>query len=72
MFESAGLPTISYGIQAFASRMRPMRIPRLILTPELLGKTLGRPHDMVAQRRYLELGLELLETATQGDTVLEA
>ena len=48
-----------------------MRLPRLVITPELMGKTLGMPNDAATQRRYLEIGLELLENASQGNTIVE-
>ena len=71
VFEQAGIPTVSFGIQAFRSRMIPMSIPRLVLTPELLGKTLGMPNDAATQRKYLEMGLDLLKNATEGNTWIE-
>jgi hypothetical protein len=70
-FESAGIPTITFGIRAFKNRMVPMSIPRLVLTPELLGKTLGRPHDVSTQLKYLKSGLDLLENASEGNTWVE-
>ncbi len=70
-FEAAGIPTITFGIRAFKSRMVPMSIPRLVLTPELLGKTLGRPHDVSTQLKYLKSGLDLLENASEGNTCVE-
>ena len=70
-FESAGIPTVAFGVQAFKSRMIPMRVPRLVLTPELMGKTLGMPNDVLTQRRYLEMGLNLLEVAAEGNTRVE-
>jgi hypothetical protein len=51
--------------------MVPMRLPRLVLTPELMGKTLGMPNDVLTQRRYLEMGLNLLEVAAEGNTRIE-
>jgi len=48
-----------------------MSIPRLVLTSELLGKTLGRPHDVSTQMRYLKTGLDLLENAAEGNTWIE-
>lgn len=71
MFEEAGIPTVAFGVQAFKSRMLPMSIPRLVLTPELMGKTLGRPHDEATQIGYLRAGLELLENAREGKTLIE-
>ena len=70
-FESAGIPTVAFGVQAFKSRMVPMRLPRLVLTPDLMGKTLGMPNDVLTQRRYLEMGLNLLEVAAEGNTRIE-
>ncbi len=70
-FESAGIPTITFGVRAFKNRMVPMSIPRLVITPELLGKTLGRPHDVSTQLKYLKSGLDLLENASEGNTWVE-
>jgi hypothetical protein len=48
-----------------------MSIPRLVLTPELLGKTLGMPDEAASQHRYLEIGLNLLVDAPEGNTWIE-
>jgi len=69
-FEQAGISTVSFGIMAFKSRMIPMAVPRLVFTPELLGKTLGKPDDLGSQLQYLKSGLELLENAVEGNSVL--
>lgn len=70
-FESAGIPTIAFGVRAFKSRVAPMRVPRLVITPELMGKTLGKPNDGSTQRRYLDIGLELLENGSAGNSIVE-
>ena len=62
---------MAFGVQAFKSRMLPMSIPRLVLTPELMGKTLGRPHDKATQLDYLRAGLDLFENASVGKTLVE-
>jgi hypothetical protein len=71
VFEEAGIPTVAFGVQAFKSRMLPMSLPRLVLTSELMGKTLGRPNDNAAQLDYLQAGLDLLENASEGSTWIE-
>ncbi len=71
VFEEAGIPTVAFGVQAFSSRMLPMSIPRLVLTPEMMGKTLGRPFDKATQEKYLRVGLDLLEKAREGNTLIE-
>ena len=48
-----------------------MSLPRLVLTPELLGKTLGKPHDSSTQMRYLKAGLDLLVDAEEGKAWIE-
>lgn len=50
--------------------MLPMAIPRLVITPELLGKTLGKPNDKKSQLKYLEAGLDLLENAPAGNSTV--
>lgn len=69
-FEQSGIPTVAFGITAFKSRMLPMAIPRLVITPELLGKTLGKPNDKKSQLKYLEAGLDLLENAPAGNSTV--
>ena len=70
-FESAGIPTIAFGVRAFKRREVPMQVPRLVITPELMGKTLGKPNDGSTQCRYLDIGLELLENASPGNSIVE-
>ena len=62
---------MAFGVQAFKSRMLPMSLPRLVLTPELMGKTLGRPYDRATQLVYLRAGLDMLEDASEGKTLVE-
>jgi hypothetical protein len=71
IFESAGISTVTVGVRAYKSRMVPMNIPRLVLTPELMGKTFGRPNDSDTQTKYLQIALDLLENATEGGAVVE-
>ena len=53
------------------NKMVTMKIPRLVITPELMGKTLGMPDDVTTQRQYLEIGLDLLENASERNTFVE-
>ncbi len=48
-----------------------MNVPRLVLTPELMGKTLGQPKDKDTQTKYLQTALDLLENADEGETLVE-
>ena len=71
IFESAGIATITFGVRAFMNKMVTMKIPRLVITPQLMGKTLGMPNDVTTQRMYLKIGLDLLENAPEGNTLVE-
>ena len=71
VLESAGIPTVVVGIQAFRVRLEAMRIPRLLLTPYLLGRTLGVPHDAAGQLRVVRAALRLLDEAKTGGTIID-
>ncbi|MEM9203600.1 MAG: hypothetical protein AAGC53_18315 [Actinomycetota bacterium] len=69
LLETAGIPTVMIASETFAGRMTPMSIPRLLLTPQPLGRPLGAPGDIERQRFVLNEAKTLLETATSGATV---
>lgn len=71
VFEAAGIPTVIVGIQAFRARLAAMQVPRLLLTPHLLGRTLGKPGDASGQLRVVRATLKLLEEARSGNTIVE-
>jgi hypothetical protein len=48
---------------AFQPTMNAMSLPRTVVTPNLLGRTLGAPGDVEAQRRALLAGFDLLQQA---------
>ena len=70
-FEEANIPTVAFGVRAFKSRMLPMSVPRLVLTQELMGKTLGLPNENSKQKEYLMAGLDLLENSSEGKALTE-
>jgi len=57
-------------LATFAGRLAPMKVPRLLLTPFLMGRPLGAPHDGERQLDVLRMGLELLATAVAAPTVV--
>ena len=70
LLEAAGIPTVMIASEAFAGRVVPMSVPRLVLTPQPLGRPLGAPGDRNRQRFILGEAKRLLETATEGASVL--
>jgi hypothetical protein len=71
LLEANDIPTVMIAIKAFLPRLEPMKIPRLVITPHPMGRTLGAPGDRQRQRHTLVVALKLLETATQGGSMVE-
>lgn len=71
LLEEAGIPTVIIAVRSFWPRMEPMRLPRVLLTPHLLGRPVGAPHDEAGQRATVRVALELLARAGEGGTVEE-
>jgi len=71
LLESAGIATVIVAAAAFRPRMEPMNLPRLLLTPHLMGRPLGLPGDLQTQRAILQAAFDLLEAAPAGGTMIE-
>lgn len=69
LVEEAGIPTVVVASQIFTGQLEAMHLPRVLLTPYLLGRPLGRPFDRAAQMDAVKKGLSLLETANASGTV---
>ena len=63
LIEEAGIPTVIVAVKAFETRMRMMTLPRVVLTPHLLGRPFGAPGDHATQRAVILTALKLLESA---------
>jgi hypothetical protein len=51
--------------------MEVMSLPRVVVTPFLMGRTLGLPGERNQQGQVLLTALELLESAEQGGSLIE-
>lgn len=65
------MATVVVAVRAFENRLRAMSLPRVVLTPHLMGRPLGAPGDSARQRATLLAALRLLERATEPGTVIE-
>ena len=72
LLETAGIPTVIIGIQAFRQSLAAMTPPRALITPHPMGRTIGAPGDRKRQRQVVLAALDLLETAEQAGTIVEA
>jgi len=63
LLEAAGIATVVIGIRAFLPLLQAMSLPRVVVTPNILGRTLGAPGDSSAQRSALLAAIEMLKSA---------
>ncbi|BHH83074.1 hypothetical protein [Desulforhopalus sp. 52FAK] len=68
-FEEAGIPTVVIAAIPFAKRLEVMSLPRVLLTPNLVGRVLGNPNDSKYQRGVLQKAVALLVAAEKNGTV---
>lgn len=71
LFETANIPTVVIAVRAFHDRLAAMHIPRLVITPFMMGRPLGNPGDVNTQRKIIMTALALLENAHPPETYLE-
>ncbi len=69
--EDAGLPSVAVFIRAFRHVAEAMTLPRTLVTPHLMGRTLGPPGARRRQREVAAAALGLLETATSPGTLVD-
>ncbi len=60
---------MSVFVRAFEHRAVQLQVPRTLVTPHLMGRTIGPVGDRARQRAVVDAALELLEEATTGPTV---
>ena len=56
-------------VKAFENRLRKMVVPRVLLTPFLMGRPMGKLGDLETQQAILTQAVSLSEKAEQGGTV---
>jgi len=61
--EEQGVPTVSVFIRAFAHVAGRLQVPRVLVTPHLMGRTIGPAGDRQRQREVVDAALRLLVEA---------
>ena len=69
--EAGGIPTVVIGIRTFRDRLTAMRLPRMVITPHPMGRTLGAPGDRETQKKAILAALDLLEQATNPGAIVD-
>lgn len=57
------MPTVAVFVRAFRHVAERLRVPRVLVTPHLMGRTLGPVGDRSRQRAVTEAALDLLAGA---------
>ncbi len=60
---------MSVFIRAFEHRAVQLQVPRTLVTPHLMGRTIGPVGDRTRQRAVVDAALRLLGEATAGATL---
>jgi len=71
LLEEAGIATVIIAVRSFRSKLEQLTLPRVLLTPYLLGRPVGPPGESEQQLATLRAGLDLLENAREGGTIEE-
>ena len=71
LVEEAGIATVVIAVNAFENRLRKMAVPRVLITPFLMGRPLGKPGDYNTQQAIVTKAVTLLEAAEKGGTVVQ-
>jgi hypothetical protein len=69
--EEVGIPTVAVFIRAFRHVAEAMTLPRVLVTPHLMGRTIGPPRATERHREVVTSALDLLENAREPGTVTD-
>ena len=65
------MSTVVIYIRAFRHQARHLAVPRTVVTPNLLGRTVGRVGDVEGQRAVVRQAVRLLVEAPAPGTILD-
>jgi hypothetical protein len=71
LLEEAGIPTVIITAVPFRDRLEGMSLPRVLVTPNLMGRPMGLPGDVEGQRAVLLAALELLANAEENGAIVD-
>ena len=71
VLEEAGISTVCVFIRAFRHHAENLKPARTLITPHLLGRTIGPPGDACRQREVVKAALGLLEKSGEGPAIVE-
>ena len=69
LLEEAGIASVIISVKAFEKRLAAMTLPRVLLTPFVMGRPVGPPNDSQTQMAVLKAALSLLTKAKKPGTL---
>ncbi|MBI4310789.1 MAG: hypothetical protein HY681_03315 [Chloroflexi bacterium] len=71
VLEERGISTVVVYIRAFRHQAVNLKVPRAVVTPNILGRTVGKVGDSQGQRRVVIEALRLLEQAQAPGAIVD-
>ncbi len=71
VLEANGISTVAMYIRAFRHHAQYLKVPRTVVTPNLLGRTVGRVGDVNGQRAAVRAAVRLLAEAPAPCVILD-
>ena len=71
VLEETGISTVVIYIRAFRHLAQQLKVPRTVVTSNLLGRTVGRVRDVEGQRNVVRSALHLLAGAAMPGAILD-
>jgi hypothetical protein len=69
--EEHGISTVAIYIRAFRHHAVNLKVPRTVVTANLLGRTVGRVGDVAGQRSVVRNAVQMLAEATVPGEILD-
>jgi hypothetical protein len=69
LMEAGGIATVIVASQVFRAQLEKMHLPRVLLTPHVMGRPLGPPGDRKRHLEVLGAALGLLQNASGAKTI---
>ncbi len=71
VIEESGIPTVTVMVKAFEHRARELKMPRALIVKHPMGRPMGAAGDIERQHEVLNAAFDLVESSTEGATVVE-
>ena len=70
LLEENQIPTVITASKVFEKPLKAMHLPRVLLTPNMVGRPLGKPFDRITQKNIILKGIDLLDRAQKNGTMI--